>query len=84
MLRTYLILFSTFLSQHTLLKGYVMNIQLGVALKKVRRVARVSSTKSKRRISRGSSSVLGKTLKVAGKLTWSLTRLASIVLIGKL
>jgi len=61
-----------------------MSIQVGVALKKVGRVARVASAKPKRRSSKKSSGVLGKTLKFTGKLGLNLARLASIVLIGKL
>jgi hypothetical protein len=61
-----------------------MNIKLGIALKKVGRVARVASAKPKRRSSKKSSGILGKTFKFAGKLGLNLTRLASIVLIGKL
>ena len=61
-----------------------MNIKLGIALKKVGRVARMASAKPKRRSSKKASGVLGKTFKFAGKLGLNLTRLASIVLIGKL
>lgn len=61
-----------------------MSIQVGVALKKVGRIARVASAKPKRRSSKKSSGVLGKTFKFAGRLGLNLTRLASIVLIGKL
>jgi len=45
-----------------------MNIQLGIALKKIGRVVRVTSPKQKRRSSKKSSGVLGKTFKFAGKL----------------
>jgi hypothetical protein len=61
-----------------------MNIQIGVALKKIARSARASRSKPRRKVAKRSSGVIGKTFKFMGKVGINLTQLASLVLIGKL
>lgn len=61
-----------------------MNIQIGVALKKITRSTRAARSKPRRKVAKLSSGVIGKTFKFMGKVGINLTQLASLVLIGKL
>ncbi len=67
-----------------ILFGGSMNIQIGVALKKIARSARGTRNNPRRNVAKSSSGVIGKTFKLMGKVGINLTQLASLVLIGKL